>query len=263
MNFSRGNDNNRVATNNESSEERLSTHEMERREEEKLKAKYPILKSSNIKNIMVMKYLHKGQKYFDSGDYQMAKQKGHDVSQVFPYIVTGDIIPTIETLRVRKSSTIQGKCSVTQCNKPETPIADLLIIPVFRGQVFVTIQCFSCQYLLNHPQDYLHLRFHDAKYNNEEKKSEATAKYSFALRGSATIVFCPGFQFAGQTSPCSSVNWNACTKRNVSSTLRPTVISLISRAIFIDLSASNGMSISPKPPWRRGVLTQAKYLRQK
>lgn len=121
MNFSRDNDNNRVATNNESSEERISSHEMERREEEKLKAKYPILRNSNINNIMVMKRLHKRQKYFDSGDYQMAKQKGHDVSQVLPNIVTGDIIPTTETLRVRKRSTIQGKCSFTQCNKPETP----------------------------------------------------------------------------------------------------------------------------------------------
>uniref|UniRef100_A0A1B0FQ84 Alpha-endosulfine n=1 Tax=Glossina morsitans morsitans TaxID=37546 RepID=A0A1B0FQ84_GLOMM len=121
MDFSTDNDNNRVATNNESSEEHISSHEMERREEEKLKAKYPILRNSNINNIMVMKRLHKRQKYFDSGDYQMAKQKGHDVSQVLPNIVTGDIIPTAERLRVRKSSTIQGKCSFTQCNKPETP----------------------------------------------------------------------------------------------------------------------------------------------
>ena len=36
----------------------------------------------------------------------------------------------------------------------------------------------------------------------------------------------PGFHPAGQTSPCSSVNWNACTKRRVSSTDRPTGKSL-------------------------------------
>lgn len=40
-------------------------------------------------------------------------------------------------------------------------------------------------------------------------------------------VSCPGFQPAGQTSPCSSVYWNAWTNRRVSSTLRPTGKSFI------------------------------------
>ncbi|XP_037894497.1 alpha-endosulfine-like [Glossina fuscipes] len=121
MNFSKDNGNNQIVTNNEASQECITSYELEKREEEKLKAKYPILRNSNVNNIMVMKRLHKGQKYFDSGDYQMAKQKGRDISQLLPNIVTGDIIPTIENLRVRKSSIIQGKCFVKQYKKPETP----------------------------------------------------------------------------------------------------------------------------------------------
>ncbi|KAI9578402.1 hypothetical protein GQX74_008976 [Glossina fuscipes] len=196
MNFSKDNGNNQIVTNNEASQECITSYELEKREEEKLKAKYPILRNSNVNNIMVMKRLHKGQKYFDSGDYQMAKQKGRDISQLLPNIVTGDIIPTIENLRVRKSSIIQGKCFVKHRTKATTPMftnityiqivgsevvcdiqrlamveyyllrgsfqmvhrADLIL---FGDKFFVIIQCFSCQYLLNHPQDYLHLRFHD------------------------------------------------------------------------------------------------------
>jgi hypothetical protein len=40
-------------------------------------------------------------------------------------------------------------------------------------------------------------------------------------------VSAPGFQLAGQTSPCVSVNWNACTSLRVSSTDRPTGKSFI------------------------------------
>lgn len=52
------------------------------------------------------------QKYFDSGDYQMAKQKGGGVKQVFANKVpTGDAIPTPESVPQRKTSIIQP------CNK--------------------------------------------------------------------------------------------------------------------------------------------------
>lgn len=43
-------------------------------------------------------------------------------------------------------------------------------------------------------------------------------KNSLDLTGSGFIDFFPGFQLAGHTSPCSSVNWNAWTNLRVSST---------------------------------------------
>lgn len=45
----------------------------------------------------------------------------------------------------------------------------------------------------------------------------------------------PGFQFTGQTSPCRSVNWNACTSLKVSSTERPTGKSFIVICLKIPL----------------------------
>jgi len=52
------------------------------------------------------------QKFFDSGDYQMAKQKGGGVKQVFANKnTTGEAIPTPETVPARKTSIIQP------CNK--------------------------------------------------------------------------------------------------------------------------------------------------
>ncbi len=50
-----------------------------------------------------------------------------------------------------------------------------------------------------------------------------SAKASFFF---VSMAFFPGLQFAGQTSPNSSVNWNALTKRSVSSTSLPTGMSL-------------------------------------
>jgi len=47
-------------------------------------------------------------------------------------------------------------------------------------------------------------------------------KYSLLMSTPGLIVSLPGFHPAGQTSPCLSVNWNACTRRRVSSTDRPT-----------------------------------------
>lgn len=52
------------------------------------------------------------------------------------------------------------------------------------------------------------------------------AKYSRLPLGSAFMPLEPAFQLAGQTSPNSSVNWKAWTRRTVSSTLRPTGRSL-------------------------------------
>ncbi len=41
----------------------------------------------------------------------------------------------------------------------------------------------------------------------------ADAKYSRLFSASATMVFPPGFQLAGHTSPCSAWNWMACGQR--------------------------------------------------
>lgn len=55
-------------------------------------------------------YLCWQQKYFDSGDYQMAKQKPTTKARQAPAVLgyaTGDAIPTPETVPVRKTSIIQ------------------------------------------------------------------------------------------------------------------------------------------------------------
>jgi cAMP-regulated phosphoprotein/endosulfine conserved region len=89
---------------------------IEKEQEEKLKAKYPNAlglgaRGPGTHSGFLQKRLQKGQKFFDSGDYQMAKQGG-GVKQVFANKVsTGDAIPTPETVPARKTSIIQ------QCNK--------------------------------------------------------------------------------------------------------------------------------------------------
>ncbi|KAJ7426491.1 Golgi phosphoprotein 3-like protein [Willisornis vidua] len=85
----------------------------ERAEEAKLKAKYPNLGQKPGGSDFLRKRLQKGQKYFDSGDYNMAKAKvknkqlpsaGPDKS-----LVTGDHIPTPQDLPQRKSSLVTSK----------------------------------------------------------------------------------------------------------------------------------------------------------
>ncbi|MBW02937.1 Alpha-endosulfine, partial [Eschrichtius robustus] len=60
-----------------------------------------------------MKRLQKGQKYFDSGDYNMpkAKMKNKQLPSTGPdkNLVTGDHIPTPQDLPQRKSSLITSK----------------------------------------------------------------------------------------------------------------------------------------------------------
>lgn len=101
----------------EEQEQQQSVSELEKQEEAKMKAKYgqnPGLGPRGLggHSAFLQKRLQKGQKYFDSGDYQMAKQKGGGVKQVFANKVpTGEAIPTPETVPVRKTSIIQT------CNK--------------------------------------------------------------------------------------------------------------------------------------------------
>lgn len=93
-----------------SQEPQVNARELEKLEEEKLKAKYPsgALRGPGGHSAFLQKRLQKGQKYFDSGDYQMAKQKGGGIKQVFANKVpTGEAIPTPETVPARKTSIIQ------------------------------------------------------------------------------------------------------------------------------------------------------------
>ncbi|EAT40563.1 AAEL007717-PA [Aedes aegypti] len=101
----------------EEQEQQQSVSELEKQEEAKMKAKYGPNAGLGARGLgghsaFLQKRLQKGQKYFDSGDYQMAKQKGGGVKQVFANKVpTGEAIPTPETVPVRKTSIIQT------CNK--------------------------------------------------------------------------------------------------------------------------------------------------
>lgn len=84
--------------------------EAEKSEEAKLRAKYPqVLRPGG--SVFLQKRLQKGQKYFDSGDYNMAKAKGQK-ARALPIVAqlpTGDAIPTPEDLPTRKTSIVQSK----------------------------------------------------------------------------------------------------------------------------------------------------------
>ncbi|KAH1184006.1 alpha-endosulfine-like [Mauremys mutica] len=85
----------------------------ERAEEAKLKANYPNLGQKPGGSDFLMKRLQKGQKYFDSGDYSMAraKMKNKQLPSTGPdmNLVTGDHIPTPQDLAPRKSSLVTSK----------------------------------------------------------------------------------------------------------------------------------------------------------
>ncbi|XP_030042265.1 alpha-endosulfine [Microcaecilia unicolor] len=85
----------------------------EKTEELKLKAKYPNLGQKPGGSDFLMKRLQKGQKYFDSGDYNMAKakMKNKQLPSSGPdkNLVTGDHIPTPQDLPQRKSSLVTSK----------------------------------------------------------------------------------------------------------------------------------------------------------
>lgn len=111
-----------------------SPQEIEKLEEAKLKAKYPSMPGGPPRMSGHSSFLQKrlakgmvflstfqsntnnkiylGQKFFDSGDYQMAKQKMGGINKpplkvpgpIFP---TGDAIPTPENVPARKTSLVQ------------------------------------------------------------------------------------------------------------------------------------------------------------
>jgi len=93
---------------------------MEMEEEAKLRAKYPNLKSAGGHSSFLQKRLAKNPKFFDSGDYNMAKSKLGGPKQapmaaggklIVPGTgITGEEHPTPETvLQSRKPSLVQSK----------------------------------------------------------------------------------------------------------------------------------------------------------
>ncbi|XP_028649802.1 endosulfine alpha b isoform X2 [Erpetoichthys calabaricus] len=110
-------ENQETETQQESGEEKQDTQEKEsnpvKAEEAKLKAKYPNLGQKPGGSDFLMKRLQKGQKYFDSGDYNMAKakMKNKQLPTAGPdkNLVTGDHIPTPQDLPQRKSSLVTSK----------------------------------------------------------------------------------------------------------------------------------------------------------
>jgi hypothetical protein len=135
---------------------------IEREQEQKLKAKYtqaarPIAGVPGLgapgggaggggHSAFLQKRLAKGQKYFDSGDYQMAKQNkprpgapGRMMIPVLAQPPTGDTIPTPDTVPARKTSIIQPlhdhSQSMHQASDPShAGISSLLPPPVTPGQ---------------------------------------------------------------------------------------------------------------------------------
>merc|ERR1712096_602062 len=82
--------------------------------EQKLKSKFPAIGGRPLggggHSAFLQKRLGKGQKYFDSGDYQMAKQGGRLGRTTMPVLAqpTGEAHPTPDSVPARKSSIIQG-----------------------------------------------------------------------------------------------------------------------------------------------------------
>ncbi|XP_061577691.1 cAMP-regulated phosphoprotein 19b [Cololabis saira] len=85
----------------------------EKAEEAKLKARYPHLGAKPGGSDLLRKRLTKGQKYFDSGDYNMAqakkKNKQLPSAPTEKTEITGGHIPTPQDLPQRKTSIVASK----------------------------------------------------------------------------------------------------------------------------------------------------------
>uniref|UniRef100_A0A3B4VDM4 cAMP regulated phosphoprotein 19 n=2 Tax=Seriola TaxID=8160 RepID=A0A3B4VDM4_SERDU len=85
----------------------------EKAEEAKLKARYPNLGAKPGGSDFLRKRLQKGQKYFDSGDYNMAKAKMKNKqlpsAPTEKTEITGGHIPTPQDLPQRKTSIVASK----------------------------------------------------------------------------------------------------------------------------------------------------------
>ncbi|XP_076847081.1 cAMP-regulated phosphoprotein 19b [Brachyhypopomus gauderio] len=108
------------ATVEESTEEQQEMQDKvvspEKAEEVKLKARYPHLGTKPGGSDLLRKRLQKGQKYFDSGDYNMAKAKMKNKqlpsTTAEKAEITGDHIPTPQDLPQRKPSLVASKLAV-------------------------------------------------------------------------------------------------------------------------------------------------------
>jgi len=97
-------------------EPKLDRRFIEKKEEEKLKSKYPNLARGGGGSALLNKRLQKGgQKYFDSGDYAMAKakmskSKPHPPPEnIIKQEAVGETIPTPENIQARKPSLVTSK----------------------------------------------------------------------------------------------------------------------------------------------------------
>ncbi|XP_034541019.1 cAMP-regulated phosphoprotein 19-like [Notolabrus celidotus] len=85
----------------------------EKAEEAKLKARYPNIGTKPGGSDLLRKRLQKGQKYFDSGDYNMAKAKMKNKqlpsAPTEKTEITGGHIPTPQDLPQRKTSIVASK----------------------------------------------------------------------------------------------------------------------------------------------------------
>uniref|UniRef100_A0A1A8FH54 cAMP-regulated phosphoprotein 19b n=1 Tax=Nothobranchius korthausae TaxID=1143690 RepID=A0A1A8FH54_9TELE len=82
---------------------------LEKEEVAKLKARYPNLGAKPGGSDLFRKRLQKGQKYFDSGDYNMAQAKTKNKPETE---ITGGHIPTPQDLPQRKTSIVASKLAV-------------------------------------------------------------------------------------------------------------------------------------------------------
>lgn len=95
----------------------MSTREKMMQEEKKLKSKYPNFNSKAGGSALLAKRMQQRQKYFDSGDYNMAKAKVNNPKtglapkekKLILQESIGDAIPTPENLPPRKSSLATSK----------------------------------------------------------------------------------------------------------------------------------------------------------
>ncbi|KAH9413119.1 hypothetical protein DERP_006805 [Dermatophagoides pteronyssinus] len=110
-----------MASVNENPESKMA----EKEEESKLKAKYPQLQRPGPQ--FLQKRLQKGQKFFDSGDYNMAKAaaaKGGTPKS---------------RLSVNQSSTGAGPA----VSGPQPPLPPTVVAPVTTGEVIPTPDCLA------------------------------------------------------------------------------------------------------------------------
>uniref|UniRef100_A0A452QTC6 cAMP-regulated phosphoprotein 19 n=1 Tax=Ursus americanus TaxID=9643 RepID=A0A452QTC6_URSAM len=100
---------------------------LEKAEEAKLKMRYPLLGQKPGGSDFLRKRLQKGQKYFDSGDYNMAKKKQLPTAVLDKTEVTGDHIPTPQDLPQQK----RAKLSRLAFKSPSFHDALKLLLIVF------------------------------------------------------------------------------------------------------------------------------------